>query len=539
MARTDTTLKTFPVIRVPHWLILLSAGITLVYSTWWLDMRHAGAWVLYGALLIGEIYHIWQALGYMYTIWGLQAVREKGVSPNAPNVDVFITVCGEPRHIVEETLAAALVMEYPRFTVTLLNDGYVAHKPNWREIEELAHAYGARVITRTVPGGAKAGNINNALAHTSAPFFAVFDADHVPHRDFLAKTVGYFEDPKMALVQTPQYYKNKDENLLTRAAWEQQELFFGPICQGKNRANATFWCGTNAVLRRAALDQVGGIPTKTVTEDFLVTLFLHQKGWRSLYISEVLAEGLAPHTLGDYVSQQFRWARGCLELIFKYNPLFKRGLTWAQRMHYLYSAGYYLNGIVVLIDAIIPLIVLFTAISPVDINTNNFIVYFFPFIFSTIYLLMRSTGYTVTFRAIQMSMSSFFVFFMAAVSALFNRKTSFVVTSKTASERGNFLIYALPHLVYTGVAAIAIVYAILTQGRDPSIITNASWALFNIVFFWGFVRVAYPWARVPTRIAASLSLAWARTFRLAKRTALISVMLVVNLILFVIRRKHE
>jgi cellulose synthase (UDP-forming) len=338
--------------------------------------------------------------------------------------------------------------------------------------------------------------------------------------------MGYMEDPKMAFVQTPQYYGNKDRNALTRASWEQQELFFGPICQGKNRMNATFWCGTNAVMRRDAILEVGGVPEANIAEDFLASLFIHQKGWKSLFIPEVLAVGLAPTDLASYWAQQFRWARGSLEVIFKHNPLAKRGLTWAQRWQYLYSAGYYLNGLVVLIDAVVPLFVLLTGMLPVKDATSNFMVYFFPFIFFTLYLLMRSTAYTVTFRAIQLSMSTFFVFILATVSAALGLKSAFKVTSKTERE-GNFLFYALPNIIYAAIGLSVVAYAVISHGLTPAVVTNSAWVLFNIIFFASFIQAGYAWHTVPARAAAFVNRAGLiRVFEAVRKPAAMALLIV-------------
>ncbi|TSC90761.1 MAG: cellulose synthase (UDP-forming) [Parcubacteria group bacterium Gr01-1014_2] len=507
----------FPNEQISRLFIIFSLGVTLFYSLWWLDFSNMESRILYGLLFIGEAYHIWQVIGYIYTVRDQKKYTCRVVPPYfSPAVDVFITVCGEPTKVVEETLAGAMAIDYPNYRIYILNDGYVAKKENWREIEDLAKKYGANVITRTIPGGAKAGNINNGLKQTNAPFFALFDADHAPKKDFLKKTLAYFQDSKMALVQTPQYYKNKDQNHLTRSAWEQQELFFGPICQGKNKDNATFWCGTNAVIRRSALEEIGGILENTVTEDFLVSLYLHQKGYKSIYIPEILSEGLAPQDLKSYVSQQYRWARGCLDLIFNHNPIFKKGLTKAQKIHYLYSSSYYLNGLIVAINALIPIFVLMSGISPVKENVNNFMIYFFPFIFTTIYLLMKSTKFKITFNAIQISMSSFFVFIAAAISALFNVKTKFKVTSKT-EQSGNYLVYALPHITYILLTIFAITFAVTKHGFTPSVVTNTSWALFNIVFFLGFIRVAYPWETVTAHLKSKVSSFYIQTANFTRK----------------------
>src|SRR5206468_3503010 len=135
---------------------------------------------------------------------------------------------------------------------------------------------------------------NHALAVTEAPLVAVLDADHVPHADFLSKTVPYLADKRVGFVQTPQFYKNFNATYVTQGAWDQQQLFFGPICRGKNRLNSATMCGTNMVIRREALAEVGGMRTDSIAEDFVTGLLMHARRYRSVYVPEVLAEGLAP-----------------------------------------------------------------------------------------------------------------------------------------------------------------------------------------------------------------------------------------------------
>jgi len=485
-------------------MILTSLAI-LFYFTWWLDFTNAGSPILYSLLVVGEIYHVWQAFGYIYTIWDQRRPLSKIISTRRrqPQVDVFITVCGEPAEIVERTIKAATSLRYKNYKVYVLNDGMSRNMPGWKEINEIASKYGAIPITRENNYGAKAGNINHGLRQTSAPFFAVLDADHRPYKDFLLRIMSYFTDDKMAIVQTPQYYANSTNSFLTQAAWEQQELFFGPICRGKNRLNATFWCGTNAVIRRLALESIDGIPEDNIAEDFLASLKMHEKGWKSVYVPKVLAEGLSPHNLGNYVLQQFRWARGSSEIMFKHNPIFKRGLTWAQKIQYLYSSSYYLNGFIILIDALIPIYVLFSGALPVKAGTSDFMLYFFPFIFSTLHLLMLSTENTVTYRAIQLSVSSFYVFIKAVLSTVFGIKAKFNITSKS-EESGNFIFLAAPHFLYSALGITAIIYAFIKNGFVPSVLTNASWIIFNIAFFFGFIRAAYPWNLLRARTLSKL-----------------------------------
>lgn len=446
--------------------------------------------ILFWLLIAGEVFHTWQAVTYLHTVWRLDH-KAKFDASLAPPVDVFITVAGEPLDIVEGTAIAARDMDYPNHKVYLLNDGYVAKKSNWEETIALAKRLGVGCITRTVPGGAKAGNINNGLAETSSPFVAVFDADHVPHEDFLKKTIGYFTDPKMGFVQTPQYYKNADMNPVTRSSWEQQELFFGPICRGKNRLNAATMCGTNMVISRKALEQAGGMCTESIAEDFATGLFIHEKGWKSLYVPEVLAEGLAPEDFLSYTKQQFRWARGALDVIFRYGLLFRTGLSFQQKVQYMSSVTYFLSGAVVLMNVCLPLLFFYFGLIPVQINSMLLALVFIPYIFLTIGVLSSTSNERFSFRALSFSMSSFWIHIQALWSALSGQKATFSITAKKGLK-GNFLSLTAPHIAYTVLVFVGLGYAIGREGASASVINNAAWCAFNIGMFLPYILASAP-----------------------------------------------
>lgn len=471
-------------------LLLLNAAMAIVYFAAITFFFQHGNPVLFGLLIAGEVFHLIQILGYCYTVWSPELKAPFSKNFTKP-VDVFITVCGEPVEIVEETARAALEMDYPNFTVYLLNDGYVASQDNWKEIDALAERLGIVSITRRVPGGAKAGNINNASAQTNSPYIVVFDADHVPHTDFLRETMGYFIDKKMGFVQTPQYYKNQHTNMITQTAWRQQTLFFGPIMRGKNRLNSAFMCGTNMVLSRKALIEAGGMCEFNIAEDFLTSLFIHAKGWKSVYVPKVLAEGLAPEDFLSYYKQQYRWTRGSLEVIFKQNPFLKRGLTFKQQLQYIISASYYLSGFVILIDAILPLIFLFTGITAVNTATMALAMIFIPYIFLNLFVLQKSSNFSYTFEAISFSLSSFYLQIRATIAVLMNQKTSFVVTSKSLVE-GNFLYLAAPHLIYIAISVVGLVFGAVREGFSASLLANLAWVIVNIVVFIPFILAAAP-----------------------------------------------
>ncbi len=449
-----------------------------------------GNHLLFDLLLVGEVFHLFQIFGFCYTIWDRTWIASSD-KDFMPPLDIFITVCGEPANIVGQTALAAINMDYPNHKVYLLNDGYIANRSNWQEIEELANNLNIECITRQKPGGAKAGNINHALRQTTSPFIVIFDADHVPHSDFLKETIRYFVDPKIGFVQTPQFYKNQGLNTVTQAAWDQQSLFFGTIMSGKNRLNSAFMCGTNMILRREAIDEVGGMCEFNIAEDFLTSLFVHNKGWKSIYIPKVLAEGLAPEDFLSYYKQQFRWTRGSLEVIFKYNPLFMPGLSWPQRFQYLISASYFLSGIVVLFDAILPLIFLYTGITAVNTHTMALAIIFIPYIFSSLFALQKSSNYSLSFSAISFSISSFLLQLHGILAVLINQKTSFTVTSKKALT-GNFLYLVIPQIAYIVLALVGLIIGLSREGLDASLLANLSWVIVNAAAFVPFIIAASP-----------------------------------------------
>lgn len=478
-------------------ILSLNIIFTLFYFSWWFTPGIIGNHLLFFLLFFGEIYHVAMALLFSITLWPRK--RDIPQLENGkdffPSVDIFITVAGEPVDIVRKTSRAALEQLYPNKKVFILNDGFVAKKDNWEDMEKLAKELDIACITRRRAHGAKAGNINNALKETKGELVVILDADMVPYDDFLSKTVPFFTDQEVGFVQTPQYYVNHSLNEITSGAWEQQELFFGPIMRGKDGHNAAFICGTNVVIRRSALEEAGGMCEDNIAEDFLTSQYIHRNGWKSYYVPEVFSEGLAPEDLLSYYKQQLRWARGSLEVLFNENPLFKKGLTFMQKLQYLSSGLYYLNGVIVLIDIIMPVIYLFSGIKPVATTTTSFAIFFIPFIIINLYSIYIVSGRHITFRAISFSQSSFILQLQALTSIILRRKMGFAVTSKQALS-GNFLFLAAPHIIYTLVGFIAVYVGINREGVNPSIMTNIAWLIFNIILFIPFIKASYQWGSI-------------------------------------------
>jgi len=485
--------------RVGKSLLITNIAMSLLYLSWWLNPHQIANLPLYALLFLGEIYHVGMSLLFWHTIWPRRRTQPSQLPTHHPSVDVYITVCGEPKNIVRETAQAALNMDYTNHRIFILNDGFVANKNNWKEMEELAEELHITCLTRKQPGGAKAGNINRALEQTKGEYILIFDADMVPHRDFLSTVMPHFADERVGFVQTPQYYRNYSENIVTHGAWEQQEFFFGPIMRGKDTQNSAFICGTNVVLRRSALLEAGGMREDNIAEDFLTSLSIHQLGWKSHYIPDVLAEGMAPQDFLSYYKQQFRWARGSLEVLFSENPLFKKNLTVSQKLEYLSSALYYTNGVIFVIDIIMPLIFLYTGIKPVAATTTSFAFFFLPFMLLNLYTLFIVSKQQLTFRAISFSQASFTLQLSAIKSVLLKEKVGFSVTPKQA-QSGNFLRLVAPHIAYIALTAIGIIVAYTREGMNPSLATNIAWAVLPCIMFIPFIQASYDWKPVLVKL---------------------------------------
>ena len=276
-----------------------------------------------------------------------------------PTVDVYIPTYNEPIEVVRTTALAALNMDWPkdRMHVYILDDGKRS------EVHALAETCGAGYIARLNNTGAKAGNINNALRKTSGEYVAVFDSDHIPTRSFLQVTMGWFlRDDRLGMVQTPHHFYSPDpfeRNLGTfRRVPSEGELFYGVIQNGNDFWNAAFFCGSCAVLRRSALDEVGGIAVETVTEDAHTSLRMQMRGWNTAYINIPQAAGLATERLSGHVRQRIRWARGMVQVLRIENPLFAPGLKPAQRICYFNAMSHFLYALPRLIFLTAPLIYL-------------------------------------------------------------------------------------------------------------------------------------------------------------------------------------
>lgn len=319
----------------------------------------------------------------------MSRIRERGPEADSnlawwapgtpPRVAVLIATYNEEREILERTIVGALALDYPRAEVFVLDDG----RRDW--LRDYCAQRGVGYLRRPDNKGSKAGNLNNALAvlaEEPPDFIAVLDADFVPHRDFLTRSLALFHDPGVGLVQTPQHFFNADplqHNLgLSRSYPDEQRFFFDHMQPARDGWGIAFCCGTSSVVRWTALREAGLFPTDSITEDFMLTLTLRDAGWATVYLNEPLTEGLAPEGLKEYVTQRSRWCLGMMQIArSRVGPFARNRLRLRDRWSVADSVLYWLTTFPFRIAALVyPLLYWYFSITVVDATLPDVVSYF-------------------------------------------------------------------------------------------------------------------------------------------------------------------
>lgn len=430
-------------------------------------------------LWAAEVYGLVSSILFYYTAWNTRPQHAVRPAPPGITVDVLVPSYNEPLWVVRRTLLGAMRITYPHKTF-LLDDG---RRPAMRE---LASELGCGYITRPNNEGAKAGNLNWALAQTSGDLVAIFDADHVPLPTFLDRTVGYFEDPKLAFVQTPQEYYNVESfqhvtKPDAKRSWHEQQLFYRVIEPGKDHWNAAFFCGSCGVIRRSALADVGGFATETITEDMHTSLRLHAAGWSSAYHNEVLALGLAAQTATPYHLQRLRWGQGTLQVLRRERVLRNRGLTIHQRVNYFASALHYFDGYQRLVLYLAPSLAVATGVLPIRALTLPFIASVVAYYAASMLAFkLAGRGYAMFIATERYHMVRFFTYIRASVGLITRRKLRFSVSPKAEAGAGDMRL-ALPAGIVAGFVIVGFVVGLarLALGHDSNAAAfwiNTAWS---------------------------------------------------------------
>lgn len=508
-------------------LVLLATIGVLAYATFIFRPSHHGDLLPFALVVTAETWLIAQALLALWTILssgydardysyhqakrglfdpaliaehGLEATPSRWpmrLHDEPASVDVFVTTYGEDLDVIRRTVSAALAIRGHHRTI-VLDDG------RSDDVRDLAHELGAEYVRRPDNTGAKAGNINHALSVTDGEFFAVFDADFAPRPEFLHETLPYFATDKVAFVQTPQTYGNL-HTVLSRGSGYMQSVFYSLIQSGKNRFNAAFCVGTNVVFRRNAVADIGGIYEKSKSEDIWTSIHLHERGWRSIYTGAVLAVGDTPESVEAYSKQQLRWATGAFEILLRHNPLSrKRNLTTDQRIQYLTTATFYLNGIAPALLLAVPPLQIYFDLTPVALGvpTSTWLMYYAGFYFMQVVVALYTMG-SFRWETLMLASSSFPIYIQAMWNAVTRRERQWHVTGSAGGARSPFN--------YTFPQVLVFVFLLLTTfvGAWKAQVTGS----FNVALAWNALNT------IVLGIFLAITYSEARTARATRRTA--------------------
>ncbi len=488
-------------------LVVLSLTVSCRYI-WWrytstLNWDDPVSLVCGLVLLFAETYAwIVLVLGYFQVIWPLN--RQPVPLPKDmslwPSVDIFVPTYNEDLNVVKNTIYASLGIDWPKekLKVWILDDG------GREEFRQFAKQVGVEYIARTTHEHAKAGNINNALKYAKGEFVSIFDCDHVPTRSFLQMTMGWFlKEKKLAMMQTPHHFFSPDpfERNLGRFRKTPNEgtLFYGLVQDGNDMWDATFFCGSCAVIRRGPLDQIGGIAVETVTEDAHTSLRLHRLGNTSAYMRIPQAAGLATESLSAHIGQRIRWARGMVQIFRLDNPLMGKGLKFAQRLCYVNAMFHFLSGIPRLIFLTAPLAFLLL---------HAYIIYA-PAIMIALFVLPHMVHASLTNSKIQGKFRHSFwseiyetvlAWYIAppTLVALINpHKGKFNVTAKGGLVEEEYVDWVISRpyifLVLLNLLGVAVGIWRYFYGPENEILTvfvSIAWVFYNMVILGGAVAVS-------------------------------------------------
>ncbi len=402
-----------------------------------------------------------------------------------PSFDVYIPSYNEPMDVLERTIVGALSIDYPRFKVWILDDG----RRDW--LREYCEKKGVGYLDRPNNDHAKAGNVNAALSRTDGDLIALLDADFIPHRNFLYRTAGFFDDPTIGVVQTPQLFFNLDPtqiNLGLNDKWpEEQRLFFDVVQPSKDAWDCSFCCGSGAVLRRSAMLEIGGMPTASITEDMLTTMAQLRVGYVTRFLNEPLCLGLAAESIDAYFVQRKRWCRGGIQLLFiKEGPL-GPNLTILQRLMFM-PTYWALQLPAKVFIMLVPVVYMWTGLEPLHVgDVENVFAYQFPVIIASFitlrwlapgsYMPILSTA-TSIFTAIRLTPTV-----LASFIKPFGEP--FRVTPKGADNKGTH--YDVTVFYFCLLLLVGNVGGVLLNTL-PDFADQAQQGFFPIAAMWAFIN---------------------------------------------------
>jgi cellulose synthase (UDP-forming) len=475
--------------------------VTALYLTWRLVFTlNLTVWWVTIPLLAAEIHTGIGLCLYTLALWDRDVrLEHRRRSARPPSVAVLIPTYNEPESVLLPSIAAAVALE-PKHETWVLDDG---HRES---VRRLAEELGAQYLSRPDNAHAKAGNLNHALGVVNADLLAVLDADYVAGPDFLLRTIPYFDDERIAVVQTPQDFYNRDSfehekvGDETDRYFHEEAVFYRALAPAKNFWGGAFWCGTCAVVRTSALRAAGGVATETVTEDIHTSIRMEELGWKIVYHNEVLARGLAPSDAEQYMLQRNRWALGAMQVLRLENPLFKGQLSFGQKLAFTTTLFGWFDSWRTFTYMVLAPVILFTGASPIAAPGYQYgpaFVTVFVMQFAALRLLAR--GYYPPLLSLLFEVLRLPAVLPATLHLFWPRAAAFHVTAKgrvgdvRPKVRTPRLLRLLAVITVAALTWFAVTLAGVTPVRYdelPAVVGAAFFACMNLaLLLWAIHRI--------------------------------------------------
>ena len=476
-------------VRFLRFFVALGFVALIYYISWWVvNGRYQNPWLLM-LLVLAIIYAGMQMVSnWLLYLWASRPNQTQHW-PKGLTVDVFVTAYQEPPSMVERTLAACCALHGEHRT-WLLDDG------NNPALEAMAKRLGASYLTRSDHRDAKAGNINASLAHTDGDIIAIFDTDHVPAPDFLQRSIGLFADPKMGFVQVMLTFANGEESWVAQAAIETSLEFYNPTSLGADSIGGATLMGSNALIRRKALESIGGYQPG-LAEDLATSINLHAGGWKSSYVAEPLAPGIAPPSFTAWFVQQLKWARGVFELLITTYPRVFRRLTWGQRLSYSVRMTKYWIGPVVALHLFATIAILIFAGPETREAIHEYLIQITPLVLADV--LIRHMAFrlyrhhtvprTSLARAVALVYGTWPIYTLAWGMALLRMPLAFQTTPKSKDSRLR-PVWLLPQMIALLLLIAGTIYTVTIMQHPLSILLIFAilQGLVQLIIFYRWLR---------------------------------------------------
>jgi cellulose synthase/poly-beta-1,6-N-acetylglucosamine synthase-like glycosyltransferase len=465
--------RAFPGVWLLRLATLMGFGAAAFYLSWWMvDERWRSPFlllVLVSAVLYGGMQMAGNWLLYLFAYRS----RARRFPPTTEDltVDVYVTACGEPYEMIERAVAAAVALRRPHATY-LLDDG------SDPALERMARRLGATYLSRPDRKDAKAGNLNAALPRTSGDIIAIFDIDHVPHPDYLERSLAPFADPEIGFVQVMLTFENGSDSWVAQAAIETSLEFYNPTSLGADGLGGATLMGSNALIRRSALESIGGYQPG-LAEDLATSVTLHAAGWKSVYVPEPLAPGLAPPSFVAWFTQQLKWSRGVFELLITTYPRLFFRLSAGQKLSYAVRMTKYWIGPVVAVHLFATIAILMYAGPDTRQAFNLYLMHITPL--AGMDVVIRHVAFRMyrhqqvrnasLARAVSLVYATWPIYTLAWIMALVRLPLSFRPTPKDSQGRLNPL-WLLPQFSALVLIMIGTVYTVAVRQHPLSLLLS-------------------------------------------------------------------